>query len=529
MESLGRACKLIVLHAVPLAFCLLLFRLDSMSNEPTLIETLHQQVDTRGEGDWGTTRKNKRRSPTTRRVSWLLILVAIAASGFWFVNSFGLPRFASLGTVEPQLTYTVGRGDLIVSVLEQGQLESSNNTEIKCKVRGFSTVTFVVDVGEDVQQGDLLVRLDTKRLEDEIGTQSTEAHMSRATYERAKADVANAEVAIEAYLEGSYRTQLKSFEQLQEVAQQNYKDAQTDLQDSESLMVRGYVPGLDVEARKFNLKNAELDLKVSRTAIEVLEKYTKQMELTTLRGNLSALQSRLKAEEAGLAMDEGRRDRAIRELEFCEIRAPRDGMVIYPSSAEWKSAPDITPGANVRKDQILLLMPDLLKMQVKVGIHESMVDRVRPGMRANVKLPDLDLQGIVKSVATVAKPAGWWTGNVVKYDAVIELPNPAGVKPGMSAGVEIVINRHEDVLTIPVSSAVDTGQQSFCWVQRGVQVERRTIELGASNDVFVVVKSGLEEGEVILLDPSPYLEEIKDLLQGMFERPTVLPDREPNS
>ena len=45
-------------------------------------------------------------------------------------------------------------------------------------------------------------------------------------------------------------------------------------------------------------------------------------------------------------------------------------MVIYPSAAAHKTTPDITEGATVRKDQVLLLMPDLDKMQVKVGIHE---------------------------------------------------------------------------------------------------------------------------------------------------------------
>ena len=45
------------------------------------------------------------------------------------------------------LTHTISRGKLTVSVTEQGTLESSNNTEIKCKVRGFNLVTYVVPTG----------------------------------------------------------------------------------------------------------------------------------------------------------------------------------------------------------------------------------------------------------------------------------------------------------------------------------------------------------------------------------------------
>ena len=51
------------------------------------------------------------------------------------------------------LTHTITRGDLIVTVTEQGTLESSDNTEIKCKVRGESTVIWVIEGGTEVQAG----------------------------------------------------------------------------------------------------------------------------------------------------------------------------------------------------------------------------------------------------------------------------------------------------------------------------------------------------------------------------------------
>ena len=63
------------------------------------------------------------------------------------------------------------------------------------------------------------------------------------------------------------------------------------------------------------------------------------------------------------------------------IKADASGMVIHPSAAEWKTAPDIEQGANVREDQTLLVIPDLEKMQVKVGIHES-----KPGPEVNTDI-----------------------------------------------------------------------------------------------------------------------------------------------
>jgi multidrug efflux pump subunit AcrA (membrane-fusion protein) len=151
-------------------------------------------------------------------------------------------------------------------------------------------------------------------------------------------------------------------------------------------------------------------------------------------------------------------------------------------------------------------------MQVKVGIHESIVDHIKPGLAARVTLPDKTLDGEVASVAAVTRPAGWWTGNVVKYDTIVKLPSVQGLKPGMSAEVEVVLARHENVLTIPVAGVLETAKGDFCWIKtdEGAK-ERRSLQLGDTNDNFIVVKSGLEEGEKIVLDPLSSIEEAQTL------------------
>jgi multidrug efflux pump subunit AcrA (membrane-fusion protein) len=181
--------------------------------------------------------------------------------------------------------------------------------------------------------------------------------------------------------------------------------------------------------------------------------------------------------------------------------------VIHPSAAAWKEAPEIEEGATVHKDQVLLLMPDLLKMQVKVGLHESIIDRVKPGLAARVTLPDKTHAAKVSSVASVTRPAGWWTGNVVKYDTIIELPAIERLKPGMSAEVEVILARHENVLIAPAAAVVETRHEYACWVETAAGTQRRTLRLGDSSDMFVVVEAGLEEGDKVVLNPLAFIEE----------------------
>jgi multidrug efflux pump subunit AcrA (membrane-fusion protein) len=156
--------------------------------------------------------------------------------------------------------------------------------------------------------------------------------------------------------------------------------------------------------------------------------------------------------------------------------------------------------------QTLLLMPDLAKMQVKISIHESFIDRIRPGLAARIAMPDRTLAGEVSSVASVAEPGGEWNGNVVKYDTIIKLPSVPGFKPGMSAEVEVILDRHTDVLTIPVAAVVETAEGDFCWVKTAAGAERRPLRLGDTNDVFTVVKTGLQEGDEVVLHPFAFKE-----------------------
>ena len=269
----------------------------------------------------------------------------------------------------------------------------------------------------------------------------------------------------------------------------------------------GYVSELEVEENEFAVTRAKLSVEVQLTQIEVLKRFTKAMELETLKGDLAAAKAQYEADRERAYADELRRDRAMEEFEYCVVRAPRGGIVIHPSAAAWKEAPEIEEGATVHKDQVLLLMPDLSKMQVKVGIHESIVDRVKPGQAARITLPDKTLVGEVSSVSEVTRPAGWWTGNVVKYDTIVDLPTTEGLKPGMSSDVEVVMAHHEDVVLIPVTAVVETEEGFFCWVETSEGFKRRTLELGDASEMFIHVESGIEESEKVVLDPLAYIED----------------------
>lgn len=455
--------------------------------------------------------------PNSRRTWWrgpALIAIVVAMA----TVAVAISRGKHSRDAGPRLRHTVARGDLDVTVIEQGTLESSENTEIKCEVRGQNTVIWVIESGSQVQAGDELVRLDTLFIEEQIAERSKYAHWSRSAAERSKADVTRAELAISEYLEGRYLSSLATMEKDLAIAESNLLTSKNMLEHAQRMSERGYVSALEVEEKEFSVTQSSLDVDVKKTQIDVLKRFTKAMELETLRGNLAANRARHEADKERAYADAHRRDRALEELEHCVVKAEKSGLVIYPSAAAWKNAPDIEEGATVHQDQVLLLMPDLSKMQVKVGIHESVIDRVKPGLTALVTVPDRTLQGEVVSVASVTSPAGWWTGNVVKYETIIQLPSVEGLKPGMSAEVEVILARHKDVLMVPVSSVLETSEGAFCWVKTSGQPQRRAVTLGDTNDIFIIVDSGLEEGNEVILNPLALIDEAqRDVLKPQQE------------
>ena len=463
---------------------------------------LAPQTETRSQFNRPGPGSNASPAKTGVRPKHLLVTGALLAIGT-AVTLLGPALFTPTET-GPQMLHTVTPTDLVVTVTEQGTLESAENIEIKNKVRGHNTVTWVIPSGSLVKAGDELVRLDTKVIEETVSEQKTKVFEATATLKETEADLAVAQIKLDAYLDGKYRGDLKKAQNNLAIAKSNLQSAEQTLTESQALYNKGFMTALEYEGNELTVVQAQLQLKVCETKLDVLQRYTREMNLEGMRGGVTYRSGKLKADQSGLKMTISRRDRAIAELAECVVRAERDGLVIYPTAAAWKDTPDITEGATVAKEQVLLIMPNLDKMQVKVGIHESMIDQMRVGLKARIRLPTKTLDAQVSSVATITRPAGWWTGNVVKYDTMIDLPPERGLKPGMSAEVQIVLARHENVLTLPVAAVVESDSGSFCWVKTSTDVQRRPIQLGDSNDTFVIVTAGLKEGDQVALNPAKF-------------------------
>ena len=449
----------------------------------------------------------------------LILLAVVAGRTTQFFSNLD-PR-----KVGPRLTHTVESGELLISVTENGTLESASNEEIKCEVAGGSTILWIIEDGTDVKKGDELVRLDASKIEEDISAQQIKYEQARSTQIQAESDLAVAEISVQEYVEGTYPAELQLAQSNVAIAQENLRVAQNMLEHGTRMHRKGYVSALEKDAHEFSVEHALLELAMKHTEEDVLKRFTRAKTLQDLESKLKAAKAKMLSDKAALDLEEARLTRLKAQRERCVILAPADGMVIYPQTERWRQEPAIKEGAQVRERQTLIQLPDLTKLQVKVKVHESKVKLLKPRMRARILIQGETSQGEVVSVANRAEQSGWWSGSNKEFSVIVKIDSQTNLnlKPGMSAEVEMLVDRHADVLSLPVAAIVEQQDQFYCWVKAGKTQQRRSLVLGASNDQFIVVKDGVLAGEKVILNPRAIVEEAR---LGALELPQEKPAEE---
>ena len=260
-----------------------------------------------------------------------------------------------------------------------------------------------------------------------------------------------------------------------------------------------------------------------------LQKYTYEMEKLDRKGRYDtacrALEQVKRNNESELAQAEAARDSANRaydkekeryeryqqQLEKCKIYAPQDGMVAFSMGDRRNRGTVIEEGAFVRERQEILTLPDLARMQVNTAVHESVLDQVHPGLKAIIRVdafPDRSYQGSVKSVAVLPDQGGWLSSDTKVYKTIVTINEQVTqLKPGMTAVVEVDIEKLTNVLSVPIQAIIQRGRENWCYVQADSGVQKRVVTLGKTNDKFVEVKQGLEEYDVVVLNPMSLVDE----------------------
>ncbi len=448
-------------------------------------------------------------------IVWLLV-VALAVVGAVGAGIYWWKTGQDQGETRAVL-HKIERKDFLLSVTERGEIESDGVTEVRCEVKSKNSpgvaILRVIPEGTQVKAGDFLVEFDSSALQAERITQQIIVNTADAAVVEARNLYETSLIAKNEYLDGTYVQERQIIESEMFIAEENLNRAKEYYEYSKKLAAKGYVNELQLEADKFAVEKSVKELDVAKTKLRVLDEFTKPKMLKQFESDILITEAKWGATQKSYQLELERLAEVEDQIAKCTISSPKDGTVIYAQRREWRGGDDfiVEEGAVVRERQTVFQIPDSNSMRVQLTINEALIQYVRPSLPASIHpigVEGVSLTGEVTSVNRFAEPSNWRKADVKEFKAYITIHEAkTGVRPGMTASVTVNCDYIPDALQIPVQAIVEHGGDFYCLVRRSGEWEARHIECGMTNSEYFVVLDGLEEGELVAMDPRHYRSE----------------------
>lgn len=190
------------------------------------------------------------------------------------------------------------------------------------------------------------------------------------------------------------------------------------------------------------------------------------------------------------------------EVAWIESRQPGDPPPVVKLEAPiagFISKVNLAPGQPVSPEDELMEIVDLDTVEAVASVPQHLAAQLKPGLIAHIRLQALPGQVFEARLAHLAIEADAAAGTLA---AAFHVANPEHrLRPGMKAEFSIVVSQRDDVLSIPRSAVQGDPAQRFVYVKdydlKNAFV-KAPVQLGAQNDRFVEVVSGLLPGDEVV-------------------------------
>jgi HlyD family secretion protein len=438
---------------------------------------------------------------------WIILVVLLAAlgAGAYYYFQVYRPQQAAAAMSNLQ-TVKAEKGELVATIGATGQVRSKQTVLLGWKTTG--TVGAVnVQVGDHVKAGQKLAEISETSLPQ--------------TVILARADLVNAKKAQEDLYTNAQNAAVQALQAISTSAQA-LKAAQYQL---DNYIMPTYLQGLSsIEA----VDKMQKALDEARAAFEPVKYYPENDEtrkdlkekLDQAQSDYNAAVKRLDYEYsmqvAQSNLDKARKDYATyaagpsqddiaaiqarvaaaeATLNTSFIEAPFDGVITLV---------DVKPGdqASLTAGTPAFRLDDMSALLVDVSVSEVDINQIKPGQDVTLTFDAIRNKEYKGKVATVDR-VGTSVQGAVEFVVTVELIEPDDqVKPGMTAAVNIVTTRLQEVLLVPNRAVRFSDGQQVVFVLKDGQMVKTNISLGASSESNSEVTGGdLQVGDEVILNP----------------------------
>lgn len=397
--------------------------------------------------------------------------VALVIPGAWLVAR-------DTGEDDPTLVARVKRGEFAVTVRTSGELGARESMEIMAPVGVRQVqiwqmrISTLVPEGTVVDSGEVVAELDRSELAAKQSEAMLALEKAQAVYEQAMLDSAL-----------------------------TLSQAREDIRSKELALE---------EARLEKEQSVYEPPTVQRQAEISLERADRALTQGRLDYQTKTEQAKAKMREVGADVERERNKLTIIQdvMAGFTVRAPAPGMVIYEK--EWNGRKK-TAGSMVNAwDPTVATLPDLSKMESVTYVNEIDVRNVAEGQPVLITLdadPTKQFTGTVTKVANVGEQRPNTDAKVFEVRITVEQADTT-LRPGMTTGNAIETLRERDVLFVPIETLNSENGVPFVFLQSGGSVRKQEVVTDAMNENEVVIVSGLEESDRVLLIPPPNRDEM---------------------
>ncbi len=329
---------------------------------------------------------------------------------------------------------------------------------------GSMIVTKLAPAGMPVNKGDILVEFDPQaQMKDYLDKKGTHDNLAgQVAQKQAEEDIARAKDD----------TALKQ-------AEDELKRAQLEVQKNE------VVSRIDAEKNQEAVDEAQATLKQLHATYE--------LKRAAAAASIRILE--IQRENAREAMRHAQ-DNAAKMT----VRSLMAGVVVYNTIWLGGRMGTVQQGDQVRPGVPFLQVVDPSQMEVRVDLNQVDVLRVHPGQHAQMRLdayPGTTFQAILEEISPLGH-TGRFSETVRSFATRFSIQGTdPRLLPDLSAALDLDLGSENNVLVAPCQSVGVEAGHAFVWLQGPGGFEKRRVETGLRNDLEVVVRSGLQEGDVI--------------------------------
>lgn len=389
----------------------------------------------------------KREKSKKKRIILIVVLAVVVFLGVNIVNSVNKAKEAMEEMVATMQTGEVATRSLIKSVGATGTITSIESKSVTAAISGVEVKDVLVEIGDTVTEGQELIHFDTTDIEESLATAkknlSNSSTVNSITKEEAKK---NLDKTIE-----NIDKQIESAKEAVENSQ--YAKIADALYNFET-----YFGNLDSEAKTTKKTTLENNLKAQEATYEKLvEAYeeavaAKESSVETAKNTYT---------KATISLDTTAQKN---QVELYEDQLA-EGIVTAPISGT-VTALNFEEGDTYIQGSPIITIQDCSAFEIEAYIGEYDISDIGKGQKVLIKTDatgDTELEGTVVFVSPTAATS--LTGGDVTYLVRISVDTPnERLRLDMSASLSIIIEQHENALTVPYN-AIQEDEQGNTYVE----------------------------------------------------------------